>query len=81
MLQCAGACATYQQSVNCRAFLLYHMNIIENNNKISTKIKLQTNTDVISQYGCNSNTYVHYVGLVYLHKFICLFVDRIELYI
>ena len=57
------------------------MNIVKNNNKISTQIKLQNNTDVISHYDCNGNTYVHYVGLVYLQKFTCLFIDHIELYI
>ena len=57
------------------------MNIVKNNNKISTQIKLQNNTDVISRKDYNGNTYVHFVGFVYLHKFTCLFIDCIELYI
>ena len=57
------------------------MNIVKNSNKISTLINLQNNTDVISRYGCKGNTYVHHVGLVYMHKFTCLFIDRIYLYI
>ena len=57
------------------------MNIVKNNNKISTKIKLQNNTDVISRNGNKGNKYVHYVGFVYLHQFTCLFIDCIELYI
>ena len=56
------------------------MNIVINNNKISTLINLQNNTVVISRYGCNGNTYVHHGGLVYVHKFTCLFIDCIDLY-
>ena len=32
------------------------MNIVKNNNKRSTLINLQNNTDVLSRYGCNGNT-------------------------
>ena len=32
-------------------------------------------------YHGTAATAIHYVGLVYLHKFTCLFIDRIELYI
>ena len=45
--------------------------------KLSALINLQNNTDVISRYGCNSN--IHLVDPVYVHKFTCLFIDRIEI--
>ena len=53
------------------------MNIVNNNNKISTLINLQNNTDIIYLDG---NTHVHHVDPVYVHKFTCLFIDRIEMY-
>ena len=68
MLQRAGACISHQQCVGCRAFLLQLMNIVKNSNKISTLINLQNNTVVISRYGSNGNTYVHYIDPMYMHK-------------
>ena len=53
------------------------MNIVKNSNKISSLVNLQNNTDTISRYGCNGNTHVHIVGPFYVHKFTCLFIDRI----
>ena len=55
------------------------MNIVKNNNKISTLINLQNNTDVISRYGCNGNTHVHHVDLMYVHKFTRSFIDRVDI--
>ena len=55
------------------------MNIVKNNDKISTLINLQTNTDVMSRYGCNRITHVHHVDPVYVHKFTALFIDRIDI--
>ena len=57
----------------------YNMNIVKNNNKISTLINLQNNTDVISRYGCNGNTHVHHVDAMYVHKFTRLFIDRLDI--
>ena len=51
------------------------MNIVKNNNKISTLINLLNNTDVISWYGCNGNTYVQHVDPMYMHEFTRLFID------
>ena len=48
-----------------------------NNNKISTLIYLQNNTDVLSRYGCNGNTHVHHVDPVYVRNFTYLFIYRI----
>ena len=53
------------------------MNIVKDNYKISSLINLQINTDV---YHGTTATAIH-VDLVYMHKFTCLFVDRIYLYI
>ena len=55
------------------------MNIVKNNNKISTLINLQNNTDVISRYGCNGKTHVHIVDIMYVHKFTRLFIGCITL--
>ena len=55
------------------------MNIVKNNNKVSTLINLQNNTDVISQYGCNGNTHVHHVDPMYVYMFTCLLIDRIDI--
>ena len=52
----------------------YNMNIVKNNNKISTLINPQNNTDVISRYGYNGNTPVHHVDLMYVHKFTRFFI-------
>ena len=51
--------------------------LFTNNNKISTLIDMQNNTDVISRYGCIGNTHVHHVDSVYVHKFTCLFIECI----
>ena len=66
-------CISYQQFANVS---LKRMNIVKNNNQISTLVNLQNNTDVISRYGCNGNTHVHHVDPVYMHKFTCLFINR-----
>ena len=55
------------------------MNIVKNNNKLSTLINLQNNTDVISRDGCNGNTYVHHADPMYVHKFTRLYIDRIDI--
>ena len=58
----------------------YNMNIVRNNNIITTLINLQNNTDVISRYGCNGNTHVHHVDPIYIyyvHK--RLFIDRMNI--
>ena len=51
------------------------MNIVKT--VLNIYVGLQNNTDVISRYGCNENTHVHHVDPVNVHKFICLFIDRI----
>ena len=48
--------------------------LLKSNNKISTLIYLQNNTDVISRYGCNGNTHVHYVDPVHVSNLTCLFI-------
>ena len=55
------------------------MNIVKNNNKISTLINLQNNKDVISRYGFNGNTHVHHVDPMQVHKFTRLFIDRLDI--
>ena len=40
---------------------------------------MQNNIDVISRYACNSNTHVHYVDPMYVHKLTRLFIDRIDI--
>ena len=70
----------YITSTICQLTGIFSYNIwilFKSNNKISTLIYLQNNTDVISRYGCNSNTHVHHVDPVYVRKFTCLFIDRI----
>ena len=56
------------------------MNIVKNNNTLSTLINLQNNTDVISRYGCNGNTYVHCVDPIFVHKFTRLSIDCIDIH-
>ena len=87
----ATQCALYWQCPRTfRTTLVYHINnmsldrhfpyniwiLFKNNNKISTLIYLQNNTDVKSRYGCNGNTHVNHVDPVYVHRFTCLFIDR-----
>ena len=63
-------CISHQQFDN---FSLC-MNIIKYQKSLDN---LQNSTDVLSRYGCNGNTHVHHVDPMYVHKFTCIFIDRI----
>ena len=55
------------------------MDIVKNNNKISTLINLQNNTDAISRSGCNGNTHLYHIDPMFVHKFTRISLDCIDI--